>query len=82
VNRVDLLHLQEVLEPGEPAFHLEQVADFVQFRLVPLADGIALRVGVLLVQGDELGAEPEADNCDLDFFSGGHVCPPTVSEDG
>ena len=68
VDGVDLLHLQHVLEARETALHLEHVPDLGELRLVALADRVALRVGMLLVQGDELRPEAETDNPTLTFL--------------
>ena len=45
----------------------ELIAHFVQVRLVPLADGVDVGVGVALVDRDELRAEPHADDGDVEF---------------
>ena len=51
----------------------ELFAARVEFGLVPPADGVHLGVRVGLVDGDELGPEPEADDGDADLLVGRHV---------
>jgi hypothetical protein len=45
----------------------ELLADLVEACLSSLADGVHVRVRVALIDGDELFAEAQADNCDIDF---------------
>lgn len=55
---------------------LEHVSDLVELLFVPLADGVAFRVGVLLVQRHEFGTEAESHDGDLHLLSRSHTEPP------
>jgi hypothetical protein len=69
VHRVDFRIAQKCLIIEVALFDTELVADFVETRLGPLADGVHLRVGVTLIDGDKLLAEPQTDNGYIDFSS-------------
>jgi hypothetical protein len=43
------------------------VPAFLELVRVALANGVATRVRVLLPDGDKLGPEPEANDCDVEF---------------
>ena len=65
VDGVDLRIGEQVVVGGVAFFDAELVADFVELRLGPLADGGHVRLRVALVDGDELGSEAEPDDCDV-----------------
>jgi hypothetical protein len=46
------------------------VAAFLEFIGIALADGVTIRVRVLLPKRDEFGAEAEADDSDVEFACG------------
>ena len=67
VNGMDVRIREQVLV-GSVAFRdAELVADFIQLGLGPLADGIHVRIRMTLIDRDELGAETEADDGDVDL---------------
>ena len=64
---------------GVALFDAELVADFVEQFGITLADRAHLRIGMALVDGDELGAEAEPDDGDARFCDGrSHVVERTV----
>lgn len=68
VDGIDFLCLQQILEPGKPSLHLEQIPDLVELPLVSLTDSVTLGIRMLLVEGYKLSAEPESDQGCSDFF--------------
>ena len=62
VDGIDLVVLEEVGIGLVPPLDAIRLADLVEFVPRPLADRHQFRVRVALVDGDELGAEAEADD--------------------
>ena len=62
VDGVDLAVLEEVGVVLVPPLDAIGLADLIELVPRPLADRDELRVGVALVDGDELGAKAEADD--------------------
>src|SRR5262249_2560897 len=67
VDRVDVRVLEQVVVIAVALLDAELVAGAIEFGLVPAADGRHLVVRVGLVDGNELGPEPEADDGDANF---------------
>ena len=73
VNGVDVGVGEELVVVGVADFDAETVAALLQPLFGAATDGGHLRVGVVLVDRDELGAEAEADDGDADLLVGGHA---------
>ena len=67
VHRVDVRVAQEILEALVALLHAESLAHRIQLVLRALANGVHVRLGVALVNGDELGSESETDDGDVEF---------------
>ncbi len=65
VDKVDIGVGQHVFVTGVAFGDAESLADLVQFRFVAAAQGNDIRLRVCLVDGEELGAEPEANHRDI-----------------
>src|SRR5262249_28203624 len=77
VDGVDVGIFQQVVEAGVADLDAEAVAALVEGLLVAAADGDPFGGGGLLVAGDELGAEAEADDGDADLVAGRHGLVPS-----
>src|SRR4030095_7517250 len=64
---IDLRVLEQFLEVLIATIHLPIVATLLQLAGIALADGIAIRVRMLLPDWDELSPKSEADDCDVEF---------------
>jgi hypothetical protein len=69
VNGIDIRVGEDLFELGIADIDLPVITALLQLVGVALADGVAVGVGVLLPDGDELGSESEADDCDVDFLA-------------
>lgn len=67
VDRIDLGVPDQVLEALVALFHPERLPDGIQLLLRALADGVHVRQGMPLVDGDEFGTEAESDDRDVQF---------------
>ena len=68
VDGVDLGVLEHLLVVGVTGGDLVAIAAFIQALLVAAADAVHLRAGIVLIDGDELGAEAQSDDCHTDRF--------------
>ena len=71
VDRIDIRIFEQLLVIGVASFHSEGVANGIQLLFRPLADGVHVRIWVTLINGNELGSEPEANYGDV-YFTGAH----------
>ncbi len=71
VYGIDLVDLQQILELVEPPLlrDLELIADFIQVGPGTLTDSVAFRIGVTLIDGNELCAESQTDDCNFYLVS-------------
>ena len=69
MHRIDFRIVDQFLEALIPFRDTVLVADFVQLLLRALADGIHVRVRVVLVDRDEFLAKPQSDNCDIQLVT-------------
>ena len=67
MDGVDLLVLEEISVVAIAPFDAMSLADLGELLLRPLADGHKLSMRMPLVDGDELGAEAEADDRGADL---------------
>ena len=70
MHEVDVGVGQDLLKVGVAGFHAEGVANVIELLARALADGVHVGVGVLLVDGDELGSKTKADDGDVDLAVG------------
>ena len=73
MDGVDVRVFEQLVVVGVARLDAELVAALVEFRLVAPADGVHLGVRMVLVDGNELGPEAEADDGDADFLVGWHA---------
>jgi len=59
MDSIQLVDSQEFLKFGKPPFYSKLVTYFVEVVFGSLANSVTLGVGVPLINGDELGPEPE-----------------------
>ena len=71
VHRIHRRIADEVLEGGVALLHPEGIAYRIQLVLGTLANGIHLRMGMALIDGNELGTESESDDGDVEFSAHG-----------
>ena len=71
VDEIDLGIGQHVVVFGVARGDAEGVADLVQLRLVPLADGVHVGMRMGLVDRNELGPEPQTDDRHVDLLGHG-----------
>ena len=72
MNRIDLRVLEQLSVIFVPLRDTEGLADGVELLPGALADCVHLRVGMALIDGNELGAEAEADNGNFYLLLIGH----------
>ena len=61
--------LEHVLEVLVAHAHTPVITAFLELLGIALTDGIAVRVRMLLPDGDELGSESETDDGDVEFLA-------------
>ena len=72
MDGVDVRVLQQLVVARVARLDAEAVADLVELLLVAPADGVHLGVRMALIDGNELGAEAEADDGDANLLVSGH----------
>ena len=73
MDRVDLGIPEEFVVIGVALRNAEGVLDGLEFLRVALADREEIGVGVSLIDRNELGAEAESDDGEVDFLHGGEI---------
>src|SRR5688500_172134 len=58
---------EEIVEIGVTFLDAERVADVIQLFLRALANGVHVGVGMLLINGDEFGPEPQPNDGDVNL---------------
>jgi hypothetical protein len=70
VDQIDVRILEHFSEVCVAFFDSKGIADGVEFGLGALADGVHVCLRVALINGDEFGTEPEADDGHIHFLVG------------
>lgn len=67
MDGIDVGVLEQIVKIGITFIDAKRVADGIQFGLGALADRIHIGVWVLLINGNEFGAETEPNDGDVNF---------------
>ena len=70
MHSVDAVIGENLIQVEDALFHFKAVADLLQDLRIGVADGQSFDVGVVQINGHELGAEAEPGEGDLDFAIG------------
>jgi len=73
VDGVDVWIFEQSIEVREPLFHPERIANGVQLLFCALANGVHVRLGMPLVNGNEFGPKSEAYNGHVDLSNIHHL---------
>src|SRR5262249_52363864 len=76
MDRIDVGVLKQFVEVGVALLDSPAISALVEVLLRPPADGVHLRVGMLLINGNELGAKTQADDGNADLLVTGHEMVP------